>query len=67
KEWDKMEAMIEKAEAAVLATQKATEDPAVMSNAGELRTRYAALEAAQTAVERLYARWAELEEKRTQG
>lgn len=67
KEWDKMEAMIEKAEAAVVASQKATEDPAVMSNAGELRARYAALEAAQTAVERLYARWAELEEKRTQG
>jgi len=65
KEWDKMEAMIEKAEAAVVASQNATEDPAVMSNAGELRTRLAALEAAHTAVERLYARWAELEAKRT--
>ena len=67
KEWDKMEAMIEKAEAAVVASQKATEDPDIVSHAGELRTRYAALEAARTAVERLYARWAELEEKRTQG
>ncbi len=66
KEWDKMEAMIEKAEAAVVASQKATEDPAVMSNAGELRTRYEALEAARTSVERLYARWAELETKRAQ-
>ena len=67
KEWDKMEAMIEKAETAVSASQRATEDPAVMSNAEALHTRYAALETARAAVERLYARWAELEEKRAQG
>ncbi|MGA6826884.1 ABC-F family ATP-binding cassette domain-containing protein [Nitrospira sp. NS4] len=66
KEWDKMEAMIEKAEATVVASQKATEDPAVMSDAEALHARYAALETARAAVERLYARWAELEEKRTQ-
>ena len=29
-----------------------------------IRTRYAALETAQAAVEQLYTRWAELEEKR---
>ncbi|HSA61593.1 MAG TPA: ABC-F family ATP-binding cassette domain-containing protein [Nitrospiraceae bacterium] len=66
KEWDKMEASIEKAEAAVSACQTAAEDPAVTSDAEALHTRYAALEVARAAVERLYARWAELEEKRAQ-
>jgi ATP-binding cassette subfamily F protein uup len=66
KEWDKMEASIEKAEAAVAACRTAAEDPAVMSDADALHTRYAALETARAAVERLYARWAELEAKRAQ-
>ncbi len=64
KEWDKIEGLIVKAEAAVTASQAATEDPAVMSDATALQTRYAALAEAQANVERLYARWTELEEKR---
>lgn len=66
KEWDKIEGLIVKAEAAVAACQAATEDPAVTSDATTLQARYAALAEAQTNVERLYARWTELEEKRTQ-
>lgn len=66
KEWDKIEALIVKAEAAVTACQAATEDPAVTSDATALQARYTALTEAQTNVERLYARWTELEEKRTQ-
>ena len=63
-EWDKMEQKIAKAEATVATCQAAANDSTIMSDAGALRTRYAALEAAQTAVEQLYTRWAELEEKR---
>jgi ABC transport system ATP-binding/permease protein len=66
KEWDKIEGLIVKAEAAVTTCQAATEDPAVTSDATALQARYAALAEAQTNVERLYARWTELEEKRTQ-
>ena len=66
KEWDKIEGLIVKAEAALAACQAATEDPAVLSDAAALQARYTALAAAQTEVERLFARWTELEEKRTQ-
>ena len=66
KEWDKIEGLIVKAEAALTAGQAATEDPAVTSDAAALQARYTALAEAQTEVERLYARWTELEEKRTQ-
>jgi ABC transport system ATP-binding/permease protein len=66
KEWDKIEAKIAKAEAAVAACQAAVNDPGIVADAVALRTRYAALEAAQSAAEQLYTRWAELEEKRTQ-
>lgn len=66
KEWDKIEGLIVKAEAAVTACQAATEDPAVTSDAAALQARYTALAEAQTNVERLYARWTELEGKRTQ-
>jgi ATP-binding cassette subfamily F protein uup len=66
KEWDTIEQKIAKAEAAVAACQAAANDPAIVADAEALRARYAALEAAQTIVEQLYARWAELEEKRMQ-
>jgi hypothetical protein len=67
KEWDKIEMLIVKAEAAVTACQAATEDAAVMSDAGALQVRYTALAEAQTGVEQLYARWTTLEEKRANG
>lgn len=66
KEWDQIEAAILNAEERVTACQAAANDPAIASSAAELQERYAALLAAQVDVERLYARWAELDEKRAQ-
>jgi ABC transport system ATP-binding/permease protein len=62
REWDGMEAAILDAERAVEAAQRAVESPAIASDPVALQ-RYAALEAARAEVERLYARWAELEAK----
>jgi ATP-binding cassette subfamily F protein uup len=63
-EWEQMEGKILEAEDALAAAQKAMEDPAVVTDFAKLQARSAELEAARQAVERLYARWAELEEKR---
>ncbi|MBY0279938.1 ABC transporter ATP-binding protein, partial [Candidatus Binatia bacterium] len=63
REWDAMEERILEAEEALEACQKAAADPAVASQADEVAARYRALQDAQDAVDRLYARWAELEEK----
>jgi len=66
KEWGAIEDSILKAEEQVAACQAAMHDPAVASNAAELQARSEALVVAQAEVERLYARWAELDEKRAQ-
>ena len=66
KEWGTIEENILKAEEQVSACQAAMHDPAVVSNAAALQDRSQALVAAQAEVERLYARWAELDEKRAQ-
>ncbi|MBM4124606.1 MAG: ABC-F family ATP-binding cassette domain-containing protein [Nitrospira sp.] len=66
KEWEQMEQRILKAEEALAACKAAVEDPAVVSDAAALHSRYETLEAAQAAMDRLYARWAELEEKQGQ-
>ena len=66
KEWDQIETKILKAEETVAVCESAANDPAIASSAEDLQKRYAALQAAQADVERLYARWAELEEKRVQ-
>ena len=63
REWDAMEERILEAESALENAQKAAADPAVASDAGEVSARYAALQRAQDEVDRLYARWAELEDK----
>ncbi|HYO13151.1 MAG TPA: ABC-F family ATP-binding cassette domain-containing protein [Thermoanaerobaculia bacterium] len=62
-EWEAMEEKILEAEDAVAAAQAAVDDPAVATDPAELQARCAALEEARREVERLYARWAELEEK----
>jgi ATP-binding cassette subfamily F protein uup len=62
-EWEAMEEKILEAEDTLAAAQAAVEDPAVATNPAELQARCAALEEARRDVERLYARWAELEEK----
>ena len=63
REWDGMESAIHAAEAAMEAARAAAEDPAIASDPGALGERYAALETARVEVDRLYARWAELEAK----
>lgn len=65
-EWEKIEEKILKAEETVAVCQAAANDPAIASSAEALHERYAALQAAQADVERLYVRWTELDEKRTQ-
>ena len=63
REWDGMERAVLSAEADVEACRLAAEDPSITSDPSALSTRYAALEAARAEVDRLYARWAELEAK----
>ncbi|MGH7789979.1 MAG: ABC-F family ATP-binding cassette domain-containing protein, partial [Candidatus Binatia bacterium] len=61
REWDQMEASILAAETALTDCQAAVDDPAIAADAGLLAQRYRELQAAQDEVDRLFARWAELE------
>ena len=63
REWEAMEDAILDAEGAVERCRLAAEDPAIASDPAALQERYAALDAARAEVDRLYARWAELEAK----
>jgi len=62
-EWERMEETILAAEQRLGAAEGAVADPTVASDAAALHARFADLEAARVDVERLYARWAELEAK----
>jgi|CXWL01.1.fsa_nt_gi ATP-binding cassette subfamily F protein uup len=64
REWEGMEAAVLAAEAQAEVCRERLEDPSIVTDAGELERRSANLAAAHAAVERLYARWADLEEKR---
>jgi ATP-binding cassette subfamily F protein uup len=63
REWDAMEPRILEAEARLEAAQSAAHDPKVATDHAVLSARLEELAAAQAEVERLYARWAELEAK----
>jgi ATP-binding cassette subfamily F protein uup len=63
-EWEQMEGKILAAEAALAAAQQALEDPAVATDSAKVQARCQDLEKARQEVERLYARWSELEAKR---
>jgi len=63
REWDQMEARILEAEEHRDACRQAADDPAVATDHAALRERHEALAAAEAAVEKLYARWAQLEAK----
>ncbi len=63
REWEQMEQKILAAEEVLVTCQQMLDDPAVASDPVALQERYEALEAARLTVERLYARWVELEEK----
>jgi ATP-binding cassette subfamily F protein uup len=59
-----MEASVLAAEARLTEARSRTEDGSIVSDATALQLRLAELETAQNEVDRLYARWAELEAKR---
>jgi ATP-binding cassette subfamily F protein uup len=63
REWEQMESAILAAEERMAAAERAAADPAIASDAAALHARYTAVEAVRVEVERLYARWAELEAK----
>ncbi len=63
REWEEMEGRILAAEESLAAEQRAVADPVVATDAAALAERWQRLEAARAEVERLYARWAELEGK----
>lgn len=63
REWEQMEQKILAAEEVLAACQCAIADPAVASDPVALQERCEALEAARVAVDTLYTRWAELEDK----
>jgi ATP-binding cassette subfamily F protein uup len=63
REWDQIESKIRQAEEELADCEKAAAAPAIASDHQALTARLAALAAAHETVERLYARWAELEAK----
>ena len=64
REWDEMESLILAAEDRLAEAAARAADPDIASMADEVAARYRELDAAQAEVDRLYARWSELEEKR---
>ena len=64
REYATIEDRIAEAEATLAAKRAAYEDPGIATDAVQLISAQGELEAAQTAVDRLYARWHELEEKK---
>ena len=63
REWEGMETRILEAERRLEKAQEASADPTVASDHEALADRLETLAGAQAAVDELYARWAELEEK----
>jgi ATP-binding cassette subfamily F protein uup len=64
REWEQMEERILEAETELERFQSALQNPEVASNGVELQLTYERMQTAQTHVDELYARWAELEAKR---
>jgi ABC transport system ATP-binding/permease protein len=63
REWEGMEQKILEAEQSLDAARAAVQAPEVVSDAFALQQRYAEMQAAEAQVEKLYARWADLEGK----
>jgi ATP-binding cassette subfamily F protein uup len=61
REWDSIEARIAEAEASLTALRVEQDSPEVVTNHNRLVELETEIAAAQAAVDRLYARWAELE------
>ncbi len=63
RELAQMEALLERAEEKLEEARQRVEDPAIATDAAMLEKRFSELNEAQDTVDRLYARWAELEGK----
>ena len=63
REWDSMESGIMKAEQALADAQTKAQDPGIASSSIKLQEACKAVDSAQANVDKLYARWAELEAK----
>jgi ATP-binding cassette subfamily F protein uup len=63
REWEQMERQILGAEQSLETARAALQSPEVVSDGVALQQRYAEMQAAEAEVEKLYARWAELEGK----
>ena len=61
REWDSMEETLLAAESRLSDAKRRADDPAIASDAEALQQRFSELADAQKEVDRLYARWAELE------
>jgi ATP-binding cassette subfamily F protein uup len=64
REWEGIEASILAAEAKLAGCQEAAHDPTIATDAAELAARWQDVEEARAVIDRLYARWAELDVKR---
>ena len=65
REYDSIELRVADAELVLQAKREQLEDPEIISDAPRLVAAHAEMEAAQEKVDQLYARWAELEKKKT--
>jgi len=63
REWDGMEAAVLAAEEKVAQARRRAEDPSIAADAVALHERHLELDELRAVVDRLYARWAELDEK----
>ncbi len=63
REWEQMEQKILEAEEALEAARAAMQAPEIVSDPVALQQRYSEMQAAEAEVEKLCARWAELEGK----
>lgn len=63
REWEQMEGLIEHSEQKLRQAQEELQNPARASDPAIMRARYEAVLDAQSEVDRLYERWAELESK----
>jgi ATP-binding cassette subfamily F protein uup len=66
REWEGIEAAILAAEERLARCQEAAQDPTIATRADELAARWRDVKDAQDAVDRLFARWAELDAKRSE-
>jgi len=66
REWERIEETVSRAEEALEEKRQQLEAPDVVSNPARLTQVVAAIDVAQQEVDRLYARWAELEAKQLQ-